>query len=205
MRHTRSVEPRAGAYTVFQGDAGEDMHPHRGGGGVAAPHLAEADDVAAVGMHHIHHFGAALHAKPELSDRHGRAVKEIGGGAAHLHVDDAGAGRYVVVDARIDEHQAEAVLLAEEIDAGATLGEMAELLPGDLLRGDGDTLLDHAVVGGEEDVGRLGETRSERLLHEGELEGELLETSEGALGFGEIVDSLHDGRAHGPVGSYDCK
>ena len=106
-----------------------------------------------------------------------------------------------MVDTRVDHHEAETVLVAQEIDARASAHEMLDLLARHLLGRYAHPFGDDAVVGGKEYVARVAQLGRECLLDEPYLQGQALEHPERALGLGEVVDLVYEGRLDGAVGA----
>ena len=100
-------------------------------------------------MNAVDNRSPAFKAPLKFFGGHSRAMKEVAGAAPNLLVDYSVALRYVVIHSGVNQHKFEAMLFAEKVYSGATLGKMAELLPGHLLGRDGDALLYNAMIGGE--------------------------------------------------------
>ena len=117
-------------------------------------------------------------------------MQEIVRTPGDLAVDDASVAGQVGIHSGIHDFQLEPVLAAEEIDPARAvgMGEMADLLIGDLTGSDGHALADNAVIGRENDILRMVQGGGESVLDQSGLHSQLFEPSERAAGLGQIVN-----------------
>ena len=110
-----------------------------------------------------------------------------------------------MVDAHVDDAQVEAVLTAEHVAAATPTREVDHLLPRDLTGRQADALALDAVVASQQQVAGVLQRGAERLLDEAYLQGQLLESSERALGFVQVVDMALDVSCQPPVRAFDIE
>ncbi|CDB12124.1 unknown [Bacteroides sp. CAG:633] len=79
------------------------------------------------------------------------------------------------------------MLTAQEIDSGAPMQEVADLLPSHFLGREAYAFLHDAVVGSKNDVLRMMQGRRQGLLHQSYLEGKCLQHTQRAFGLGQVV------------------
>ena len=123
---------------------------------------------------------------------HSRLIQKISSARSNLSIDDSCDLRKIIIHTHIDDAEVETMLTAEHIDATPTLGEVHHLLPSHLTRRDTDALMFDAVITTQQQMTRMLQRRSERLLNKTDLHGKGFETSQRALGLVEVINLILD-------------
>ena len=154
------------------------MRQHSGGGGVADPHLAEADHIAVLIVLLPHAGSPGLECLPTLLDRHRRLVEEVPRPIPHLPRLHAILLREVPIHAGIDDAEVEVVLPTEDGDRRISSLEGAATLVGKVLRREAHPLIRYPVIATEEEECRSSQLRRKGVLDQADLTSYRLELSE---------------------------
>ncbi len=88
----------------------------------------------------------------------------------------------------INNTQLEAMLPTEHVDATTALREVYHLLPSDLTGRNADTLALYAMIGSQQQMARMCQRRSQRLLNQTNLHCQFLQPAQRTLGFVQVVN-----------------
>ena len=167
--------------------------------GVADAHFAETDNIATLRRQLSDDRRTASHRLGALGRAHRRLFQVIGGAAGDFCVNKAVDRSKVMGDAGIDDSQRNPVVPAEDVDRRAAIEEIADHLPGHILRKGRNAGPGRAVIAGKDQHLRLLQHRRQRLLQQPDAHGERFQLAERAERLGLAVDLVFERFFNGPV------
>ena len=186
-RQAGVVKAGAAPGPAFAAAAEQRSGKSRRSGGVADPHLAEADEIGAC----RHRIVAGRHGVDEFGFGHGLLFREIAGGCIELQRDHA---------------QACADGFADLIDGSAASLEIRHHLGGDRGGIGRDAARHHAMIAGEDQDRDIVEARRFAALPAPEPGGKLLEPAEASLRLGQARLAFGNRRCRAVIAFWEvCK